>query len=106
MLKFIARLIGLFLLAGAMIAVIVDGATSIGGSHLTFLPFGSLWIAAGANSLAATREFLLGIQPWLWDPVVSWILKLPAFLVLGLLGFLFLWAGRKRRNPYEALEAR
>lgn len=107
MLRFIARLIGLLLLAGAMIAVIVDGAASIGASHLTFQPFGALWIAAAPDSLQAVRLFLVTkAHPFLWDPLFNLVLRTPAFIVLGLLGFLFLVLGRRRHDPYAALEER
>ncbi|ESR26350.1 hypothetical protein [Lutibaculum baratangense] len=107
MLRFLARLIGLFLLAGATIAVIVDGATSIGASRIAIVPFGALWIGVAPQSLEAIRLFLVNdLAAWLWDPVFTGFLKLPAFAVLGLFGWLFLALGRRRHDPYEADEER
>ncbi len=107
MLRFFARLIGLVLLAGAVIVAIVDGATSIGASHITLLPFGALWIGAAPQSLEAIRLFLVtDLAPFLWDPVMTFLLRVPAVIVLALLGALFLSLGRRRRDPYAAVGER
>ena len=52
-------------------------------------------------SLMASQTFVQQkveayIGHWLWDPVIQWILMLPSWLVLGLLGAWLIYAGRRR----------
>ena len=42
------------------------------------------------------------IGHWLWDPLIQWILMLPTWLVLGVLGFWLSYMGRKRRQRTSA----
>ena len=102
MLSFLSRFVGLWLVAGALVALVVDATKSIAASHLTVTALGEAWGAINLPSLLATQQFVQqSIDPaigrWLWDPVVQSILLLPAWFVLGALGFLFTWLGRRRR---------
>jgi hypothetical protein len=102
MLGFVSRFIGLWLIAGALVAIVVDATKSIAASRLTVTALGATWYAISPTSLMATQEFVQqSIEPaighWLWDPLIQWTLLLPAWLVLGLLGALFTWLGRRRR---------
>lgn len=101
MLSFLSRFLGLWLVAGALVAVVIDATKSIAASRLTVTALGQTWYTLSPSSLMATQEFVQRtIEPvvghWLWDPLIQSILLLPAWLVLGLLGALFTWLGRRR----------
>jgi hypothetical protein len=102
MIGFVSRFVGLWLIAGALVALVIDATKTIAGSKLTVTALGEAWYALGAASLMAAQEFVQQtIEPaigrWLWDPLMQWVLLMPAWLVLGALGFLFTWLGRRRR---------
>lgn len=102
MIKFIARFIGLWLIAGALVALVVDGTKTIAASTLTVTPLGQSWYAISPTSLMSAQSFIQGtveayIGHWLWDPLIVWILLLPTWLVLGLIGAWLVYVGRKRR---------
>jgi len=101
MIRFLFRFVGYWLLAGALVAAIIDGSKSIAASALVTTPFGQHFQQL-APSLLQRLEF--GIQnnlglPWLWDLVFINVLAWPSFAVLGVLALIFLMIGRRRRAP-------
>ena len=103
MIAFIARFIGLWLIAGALVALVVDGTRTIANSQLEIYTFGEFWKFVSFSSLQAAERFIQNeietyTGHWLWNPLIMWILLLPTWLVLGLLGALLVYVGRKRRT--------
>ena len=102
MIAFLARFVGLWLIAGALVALVVDGTKTIAASSLTMTPLGLAWYSIGPASLMQTQEFVQRqveayIGHWLWDPMIQWILMAPTWAVLGILGAGFVYVGRRRR---------
>lgn len=93
----IVRWLGLWLLAGAFVAFIVDGTKSIAASQITVTPLGQSWFELHPPSLnlvqAVVERYVL---PFLWDPVLVNILLLPGWAVLAAIGALLVYLGRKR----------
>ena len=99
MLRFLSRFIGLWLLAGALVALVVDGAKSIAAGSVVTTPLGALWYAVSPESLnAAQAGIQRNVLPFLWDPVIQTVLEAPGFVVFGILGILLMLAGRKKRE--------
>jgi len=101
MIGFLARLAGLWLIAGALVALVVDGAKSIAASGLTVTPLGLTWYSISPSTLIAAQTFVQQkieayVGHWLWDPIIQWILLMPTWLVLGSLGAWLAYVGRKR----------
>jgi hypothetical protein len=99
---FLARFLGLWLVAGGLVALVVDGTKSIAASALTLTPLGIAWFSISPSSLVASQEFVQRkveafTGHWLWDPLIQWILMLPAWAVFGGLGLWLVYAGRRRR---------
>ena len=90
--------IGFWLLAGAFIGAIADGARSIAAGELLLMPAGELWAWISADSIEATRQSLeaQGLS-LLWDPVLVGLLKVPASIIGIAVGALLMWVGRRRR---------
>ena len=85
----------LFAVTFLVIAAIAVGAEFVGwfrtGSW-SAIAAGHFWYNLHAASLAATHAFIQrDVHPELWDSVISWILRRPAWLVAGLPGALLLW---------------
>ncbi|MEJ8570840.1 hypothetical protein [Microbaculum marinum] len=99
MLRFLSRFVGLWLLAGALVALVVDGAKTIAAGSIVTTPLGALWFSVSPESLRAAQAGVEGsVHPFLWDPVIVALLQAPTFVVLGLLGVLLMLAGRRKRE--------
>jgi hypothetical protein len=102
MIGFLFRFIGIWLIAGGLVAVVVDGAKTIAAASLTVTPLGLTWYTLSPTTLLATQGFVQQtvesyIGHWLWDPLVQWVLLLPTWAVLGAVGGTLAYLGRKRR---------
>ena len=99
MLRFLSRFIGLWLLAGALVALVVDGAKTIAAGSIITTPLGQLWYSVSPDTLnTAQAAVQRSFHPLLWDPVIQSILVAPSFVVFGVLGALLMLAGRKKRR--------
>ncbi len=99
MIRFLFRFLGYWVLAGALVAAIIDGSKSIAASSLVTTPLGQHFQQL-APTLLQRLEF--GIQnnlalPWLWDTVFVNILIWPSFADLGVLALILLVVGRRKR---------
>jgi hypothetical protein len=102
MIGFLSRFIGLWMVAGALVALVIDGTKTIAASALTMTPMGLAWYSISPASLMQTQEFVQRtieayIGHWLWDPIIQWVLMAPAWAVLGIIGGWLLYIGRRRR---------
>lgn len=96
--RLLARLIGTWLLALALILLVVDGARSLAADQLVLTSLARTWGQLNAESLAAVQGFLATrLFGAVLTPVAAALLEAPGWLVLGLPGACFAWAGRTRR---------
>jgi len=95
----IARGIAIALLASAVVMGGWEVARWVATGSYKAISAGELWFAIDRGSLnlmqAVTQRY---IAPWLWDPVVVAILKLPVWALLGVPGALVLWCARGKRG--------
>jgi hypothetical protein len=97
------RFVGLWLIAGALVALVIDATKSIASSALTVTQLGPTWYALSPSTLLAAQRFVerqieAYVGNWLWDPLILWVLMLPTWAVLAALGFLLAYLGRRRRR--------
>jgi hypothetical protein len=98
--RILARIIGLALLAGAFAAGVIDGARSIAADQLSLTPMGATAYWAFPSKFPAMQSFIeRQIHPLLWDPILLHILMLPTWMVLGVFGLGLLYVARKRPPP-------
>jgi len=102
MIRFLSRFVGLWMIAGALVALVVDGAKTIAASALTFTSLAQSWQYIAPQDYAAFETFMQKTAvphagTWLWDPVTLAILGAPGWLILGLVGGFLAYVGRKRR---------
>ncbi len=103
MIGFFSRFVGLWLIAGALVALVVDATKTIAASSLTVTALGLAWASINPASLMSVQQFVQRtveayVGHWLWDPVIQWILLLPTWVILGAVGFLLTYLGRRRRR--------
>ena len=96
LLRFAARL----LLIAAVVAIAYDGSRTLaGGSGLVITTLWDHWSALHPASIETVRQLLSAkVHPMLWDGAVRPLLRLPAWLAAGTLGFVLGWLGRRRRD--------
>ena len=60
MIAFIARFIGLWMIAGALVALVIDGTKTIAASTLTVTPLGQSWYSISPSTLMSAQSFVQG----------------------------------------------
>lgn len=100
MLRFLARALGLLLVAAGFVGLVIDGTRSIANGELSLTPLGQVAYTLFPTSFpliepAVTRH----VHPVLWDPILLNFFLLPAALVAVLLGGLLIWLGQKPEEP-------
>lgn len=96
--RVIFRFLGFWLLAGAFIALVLDGTRSIADARVVITPLGETWHALHSNSLQLLQPAIeRHITPLLWDPVMLAILNTPTWVVVGLIGVAFALIGHAGR---------
>ncbi len=99
MIRFLFRFLGVLILAAAFILLVYDGAKSIADSRIYIYKLGQLWTdihAASLQSLQALVEQHLTV--WFWNSIMLTLLDQPAWLVLGVVGILFILLGRRKKR--------
>jgi len=105
--KFLARGLGLLLVAAGFVGLVIDGTRSIVNNHISFTTIRSLveMISPGAlsNFQAHVAERL---SPWVWDGILIPSLQLPASVTGFLVGAFLLWLGQRSMEPIGYLAGR
>lgn len=98
--SFILRMLARPLLLIAVVALVYDGTRTLaGGSGLVITPLIEHWQSLFPGSLEAARQFVVRrVSPALWDGGLLKVLRMPSWLVIGLLGLALAWIGRKRQK--------
>jgi len=100
MLHFISRTLGIWLIAAAVVAGVVDGMRSIATMHIILTSSGQFWAIVSPGSLASAQASLHRLSPNLWNSAVTPVLQLPIWGVFLALGILFMVLGIRRRRDF------
>jgi len=102
----IGRVFGYLLILAAVIVAVAEAIDFATQGEWTVISAGEVWYRIHRASLNAAQA---GIQrylsPWLWDPVITTLLRGPAWAVLGVPGIAFVILfrrGRDRRNRFRS----
>ncbi len=98
MIKGLLRLCGFLLVAAGFVVIVIDGTSSIAANALRYTMLRDTALQVQPASLGNLEARLRAIDPRLWEPVASTMLKAPTSLTLIVLGIVFLLLGRKRRE--------
>ena len=97
--RLIFRVIGTWLIAMALILLIIDGTKSLAANALITTSLRESWTGLHAASLGAVEHFLSDrMFEALLVPGFNALLSLPGFAVIGVPGLLLAFAGRSRRS--------
>lgn len=97
MIRLFFRFVGLLLLAGAFVALVVDGTRSFAAGGVAIVPLGRILPLLSPEALLKLRGLIEPHVPLLWDPVLVSLLLLPSWIVLGITGIVLLALTRPRR---------
>ena len=96
----ILRLLGYVFLCLAMAALAYDGIRMIADNgRLAFTSLEQHWLNISPASMDAARALTEQASVYLWSPVLTSLLVLPAWVVAGGLGTLLYLAGYRRPRP-------
>ncbi len=96
--RLILRIVGTWLLGMALILLIIDGTKSLGANGLVMTSLGDTWASLNAASLAAIRSFFDSrFFGSVLNPLLTALLGLPGFAVLGVPGIVLAVMGRSKR---------
>lgn len=97
MIRFLFRFVGLWVFAGAFVALVLDGVRSIASSEIVTTPLGVTWLATSPATLTRFQSFVEStFSPAVWERLAVPVLGAPLFVVLGVAGLLLLLIGRRR----------
>jgi hypothetical protein len=100
MIRLLVRFLGLMLLAAAFAALIIDGTRSIAANSLLLTPLGQTGMWLFPNKFPLLQPLIeRNIHPLLWNPALLFVLRLPTWLCLGLIGAACLEIARRRPQP-------
>src|SRR5690606_16861865 len=106
-LKFLARSLGLVLVAAGFVGLVIDGTRSVVNNEILFTPLSALASSLFPGGMPGLEAGLSQRSvPWLWDPVMVQVLQLPASITGFCLGALLLWAGQRSLEPIGYLAGR
>jgi hypothetical protein len=101
----IGRIIAFVFLILAAIALARDALNLYATGQIALLSGREFWLALGPGSYYGTENFLTINIPPLWDPVLTFVLDLPAFITTGVVGLLAWFVSRKpqpKKRPRPA----
>lgn len=95
------RILGTWLIALAMVLLVIDGTKSLAANTVLFAQFGQVWTGLHAPSLETVHSFL-GSRFFadLLGRLFEAILTYPAFAVVGVPGIVLALLGRKPRREH------
>jgi hypothetical protein len=93
------RIAGWVLLLLAAAAVGYEAVAAMGSGAWRLKALGEIWFAIDVGSLNLMQAVIQRyLSPYLWEPVITSILLLPAWLAFGAPGALLAWACRRTRR--------
>lgn len=102
--RLVLRWLGVWMLAGAFLALIVDGVRWLANGTFAPTSAGAFWFwvsPGGINTAQAAVE--RHAFPILWDPIMIAILQLPVWAVGAVLGIALYMAGNVGRRPVQVV---
>jgi hypothetical protein len=106
MFRFLARMLGLFLIAAGFVGLVIDGTRSIANGALTFTALGEVGYRLLGDRYLLLQPAIERIHPFLWDPILLSLTLAPAAVFALVLGAILLWLGRKPVEPIGYLARR
>jgi hypothetical protein len=101
--KFVLRVFGTWMIALAVILIVVDGTKSLAANAPVLTSVASLWQSLHAESWTAVESFIVSyLVPFSAGGLAYAVLSVPGWALSGGIGLVALFIGRKRRKPVYA----
>ncbi len=98
--RFVTRVVGTWLIALAVILLVIDGTKSLAADDLVLTSIAALWASVHEQSWTAMQNFVVTyLAPYLLDWLATSFFSFPAWALAAILGVIALVLGRKRRKP-------
>jgi hypothetical protein len=95
----VLRLLSAILLLISLIALVHDASRMPAGEGLAWTSLGEHWTKLSpASYISAQSVVQRYTHPLMWDPIIRTFLRLPTWPVIGALGILAAFLGRRRRR--------
>ena len=95
----VGRLLGWIFVALALMCLGADVMAMLERGTFGLLGLGELWAALDSNSMIAVGDAIAGTTfPEVWNPGMTTFLKVPGFVLFGLIGLALLILFRKRER--------
>ncbi len=104
--RFLARVLGVLLVAAGFVGLVVDGTRSIANGTVAFTPVADVAARLLAERYQALKPALESVHPALWDPVGLAVAGAPAAVIAAVLGLVLLRLGRVPPEPIGYLAGR
>ena len=89
---------GLFILVATLALIAEATRAQLGVPGAPFTPLLAQLTETAPQFLRAVERSTSSVHHLLWDPAVKSILALPAWILLGSIGLILGWLGRRRRR--------
>ncbi|MBY0296158.1 MAG: PetM family of cytochrome b6f complex subunit 7 [Methylobacterium sp.] len=97
MIRFLARFLGLLLLAAGFVGIVYDGARSIANNTVAVSSVSEVASALLKDRAASLQAAVEGSQPALWKLLGAPLTVFPAAPIALVLGLVLLWIGQPPR---------
>jgi hypothetical protein len=97
MIRLILKFLGVLLLAAAFAALIIDGTKSIAANAIIYTPAAETAQQLFPEKYKLLQPTLEHLNPALWNPVMTEILRVPVWIIVAVFGLICLLLGRKPR---------
>lgn len=94
------RLLGSWSLIVAIVALVADVTRSLAlGGSLAFTSLGRQWMDLSPSSLKALQAMTeRSVSSYAWDPIATFVLETPTWVVFATIGVLLYLSGRRRER--------
>ena|SRR5947209_4194824 len=95
------RFIGALFALASLIALVADFTprVSADGRRPGLTSIAMHWNAVAPQSLATAKKAVqTHLHPWVWDPLITSLVSIPAWISLGAIAAALFYAGRRRRR--------
>jgi hypothetical protein len=93
-------MLGLILVAAGFVGLVVDGTRSLANGRPSFTRLGEVASTVFPKTYPLLEPEVTGkLHPFLWDPVLTNLLLLPASVLGFALGAFLLWLGQRPAEP-------
>ncbi|EFL87847.1 hypothetical protein [Ahrensia sp. R2A130] len=106
MFSVLLRVVGLAVLAFALVLAVLDLTRSISAAAPVVTPLAELWQTTSAGTFEWLQTTVTGLHALLWDPTLLFVLQLPGWIVFFAIAMLMMWSGQPKNDRFGRFASR